>query len=902
MFCSDVTIERDRTLARIVALFFIAMCLWMSACSGGGSATGNSIPQPPPVNNPAPTAGSVAPQAVVVGSASTVITVTGSNFISTSVVKWNGTNLPTTFVSNTQLTATISTNLLATTGTALISVANPAPGGGNSGTLNFAVENGVPLVNSITPGNVSAGGVTFALTVSGSQFVSGATIHWNGTALTTSFVSGTELTATISSAMIQMAGSAQITVTNPAPGGGVSTPMSLVIDATVAKFAYVAHYSKNAISMYVVDSANGTLSPNGYVMTGNGPCFMSIDMTGKFVYAVNYSSNNVSAYRVETSGRLTEIAGSPFAVGVGPWGSVIDPSNNFLLVANWDANNVSVMRIDPATGALSAVPGSPFATGTWPVVPAFDPAGKFALVANYGSDSVSVYNFDGASGSLSPVANSPFAAGAYPSGLTVDATGKFVSVLNSDAVGMVSTFAMDANGALSPAGSVQTGSYPQTLIRTRDGRFAYALNYSSDDISAYSIQADGSFSPVSGSPVALPKATVPTGAALDSNGELLLVTSYQTGKTVMHAFRIDSASGSLTLASTVDTPDRGFGVVIAEGPSAASVSSEFAFAVDAASSSITSFKVDHNSGALSVAGTAATKISPKGLATHPYLGFVYVANSGSNTISGYNVDASGSLAMVGETPAGTNPVALSIEPSGRFLYAVNAGTNNISVFSIDSATGALTAIGSVASGQGPSGISIDPTVRWAYVSTAGAQGIDRFAIDLNTGMLTNRVALPGVYQAPSLLTVDPRARAVYIVRSNELLSNRIYMPDGSLMGAGAATLPANSASTLATDPMGRFLYVAVSGSNSIEMFALAPQTGSVTAIGSVTITSPTALAVDSCGEYLYVASATTGQIAVFAINPTSGLLTQLTNVAPSANAAAFASPTLTSVTVSRKVQ
>ena len=67
-----------------------------------------------------------------------------------------------------------------------------------------------------------SGVAAFTLTVNGTNFVSGSIVRWNGADRVTTFVSLTQLTATISTSDILGSGNAKITVFNPAPGGGVS--------------------------------------------------------------------------------------------------------------------------------------------------------------------------------------------------------------------------------------------------------------------------------------------------------------------------------------------------------------------------------------------------------------------------------------------------------------------------------------------------------------------------------------------------------------------------------------------------------------------------------------------------------------------------------------------------------
>ena len=67
---------------------------------------------------------------------------TGSNFVGASQVRWNGAARATTFVSATQLTAAITAADVAAAGTAQVTVLTPAPGGGTSAPLGFAINPG----------------------------------------------------------------------------------------------------------------------------------------------------------------------------------------------------------------------------------------------------------------------------------------------------------------------------------------------------------------------------------------------------------------------------------------------------------------------------------------------------------------------------------------------------------------------------------------------------------------------------------------------------------------------------------------------------------------------------------------------------------------------------------------
>ncbi len=181
-------------------------------------------------NNPVPTLTTLSPSSAMEGSAGFTLTVTGTRFVPTSVVNWAGSARTTTYVSATELTAVINAANVAKAGTYRVTVTNPVPGGGTSAGLNFTVDNPVPTLISISPSSATHGGKAFTLTATGTNYVSTSSIEWNGTKLTTKFVSSTSLTATVSAADIATKGTASVTVFNPTPGGGTTAPLTFTIN------------------------------------------------------------------------------------------------------------------------------------------------------------------------------------------------------------------------------------------------------------------------------------------------------------------------------------------------------------------------------------------------------------------------------------------------------------------------------------------------------------------------------------------------------------------------------------------------------------------------------------------------------------------------------------------------
>ena len=95
-----------------------------------------------------------------------------------------------------------------------------AADGQTTGTSTVTLQNPVPVVTALSPSTIGLG--AFTITVSGSKFVSGAQVLFGGTALSTTFVSASQLTATGTATAAQLGG-VTVTVENPDPGAVVST-------------------------------------------------------------------------------------------------------------------------------------------------------------------------------------------------------------------------------------------------------------------------------------------------------------------------------------------------------------------------------------------------------------------------------------------------------------------------------------------------------------------------------------------------------------------------------------------------------------------------------------------------------------------------------------------------------
>ena len=238
----------------------------ISATNAGGTGSATLTLT---INNPVPTITSISPTSTTAGSAQFTLTVNGTKFVSTSTVNWNGSALTTTFVSSIKLTAIVPAASVTTAGTASITVVNPPPAGGTSNSVTFTINNPVPTTTSISPTCSTAGSADFTLTVNGTNFVSTSTVNWNGAPLATSFVSSTQLTATVPASLVATAGTASITVVNPSPGGGTSNAQTFTISAApVITSPLTAAGQMGVAFSYTITATN---NPTSYTATGLPP-------------------------------------------------------------------------------------------------------------------------------------------------------------------------------------------------------------------------------------------------------------------------------------------------------------------------------------------------------------------------------------------------------------------------------------------------------------------------------------------------------------------------------------------------------------------------------------------------------------------------------------------------------
>jgi hypothetical protein len=202
-----------------------------------------------PIQLPAPQITDYTPGPELANGTTFTLTVIGKNFLNGSVVNWNGSPLATTYVLANTVKAVVPGALVASTGTAVISVTNPDSQVSNQVTLH--IVNPVPTLSSISPATLDAGGPDVTITLSGNGYVAGSVVYWNQVPLTTTYLSLKKLTAVLPSAQTHGAAVSQVTVVNPTPGGGTSAAQSFTVNVTSVKWSQQSLKLNSVTNQYV---------------------------------------------------------------------------------------------------------------------------------------------------------------------------------------------------------------------------------------------------------------------------------------------------------------------------------------------------------------------------------------------------------------------------------------------------------------------------------------------------------------------------------------------------------------------------------------------------------------------------------------------------------------------------
>ena len=196
----------------------------------GGGVSGNLSLQVSPPPNPVPAPTALSP-GVVLARVGGTVTVTGTGFIPSTRMAIPGVfpPLPVTVVSGAELRFTLTPDDVPDAGTRQVTFTNPDPGGGSGPPLTLRIENPAPVITSISPAQAVAGQQEQVVRITGTGFVHGTFIRFNGEAKGSGFLSPTQLQLILRAGDLDQAGTFPITVSNGSPGGGASNAISFTV-------------------------------------------------------------------------------------------------------------------------------------------------------------------------------------------------------------------------------------------------------------------------------------------------------------------------------------------------------------------------------------------------------------------------------------------------------------------------------------------------------------------------------------------------------------------------------------------------------------------------------------------------------------------------------------------------
>jgi hypothetical protein len=251
-------------------------------------------------------------------------------------------------------------------------------------TINFPA----PTLNAISPTSIQAAQPTFVLTVTGASFTPSSSVGWNGGNLSSIFVNTNTLTVQVPASLIQNPGTANITVSTPTPGGGITTPLTFTINPNISPTPTITSTSPSSV---LAGSAATTLEVQGtnfvaqsVVMLGNVP--LSTAYEGPtFLRASVPGSNLATAGTIQLT-VVNPASPSPGGGSSNTFSFNIDnpvPSITSLspatIAAGGAATNLSISGTGIASDAVVLVNGAPHTTSAGNTAPAGSPWCRWSI-------------------------------------------------------------------------------------------------------------------------------------------------------------------------------------------------------------------------------------------------------------------------------------------------------------------------------------------------------------------------------------------------------------------------------------------------------------------------------------------------------------------------------------------
>ncbi|HVR37685.1 MAG TPA: IPT/TIG domain-containing protein [Thermoanaerobaculia bacterium] len=223
------------------------------------------------VSEKLPVLDSITPVSIRAGSGPTQLQANGSAFINGSIIRVDGVQQTTTFVSANRLTATLTSSQLSIAKDLKITVFTAGTDGGESQPKTLTIiPADAPVINAISPTTINAGSATRTIIVIGGTYADGDTVLVNGVARDTDFSTSTQLIATLDASDVANAGTLQIQVKKKL-GGSTSAPFELrVVNAAAPVIESLSPTSGTAGSDPFVLSINGRNFASIAVVTFDG--------------------------------------------------------------------------------------------------------------------------------------------------------------------------------------------------------------------------------------------------------------------------------------------------------------------------------------------------------------------------------------------------------------------------------------------------------------------------------------------------------------------------------------------------------------------------------------------------------------------------------------------------------
>ena len=357
--------------------------------------------------NPVPELTALNPAEVTKGHDDQRVAVTGNRFVIGSGIAFADQALPTTFIDNQQLTAVIPKDLLLSAGTISVTVTNPAPQGGVSNALPFSVVNTAPTLTLLDPASAFAGSSNITLTLGGTGFRNETAALVNGQNRSAVFVSPTQMQLLLTQADLAAAGTCEIALVNPEPGGGTSNAMTFSV---VNPEPVIVSISPNSVR---AGSGETTLTLTGGNFTLQSTVsFNNTNVPADFVSATQLQAS-VPAGLLATQGTYqVQVVSPPPGGGSAAASFTVSPASNVtplpegsfgkqyeaLVPPDATIQSYDPKRISIITGLVKTMSGSPLSGVTVSILnnrpygsAQTDASGRFSLPLDGGATYTMVY-------------------------------------------------------------------------------------------------------------------------------------------------------------------------------------------------------------------------------------------------------------------------------------------------------------------------------------------------------------------------------------------------------------------------------------------------------------------------------------------------------------------------------